>query len=198
MVRYEFGYIGDLGGSTYQPQHFVVDPNKVFRLSEEDFVSKHLAQELSQHGKLRMTVRCGHGPSGLHGHLGFLTPPEPCPEGKDPDQWVLVWDGYELLGLVQLPHPTEYRIQVFGLHGTFYEEYAHEILFTSDVDALTDFPYENETEDGAILRHEWKAFFDQVLVKEFGAESLDGHKWATCPCAFCTSDDEQGVCACPK
>ena len=198
MVRYEFGYIGDLGDNTYQLQDFVVDPNKVFRLSEGDFVSKHLARELSQHGKLRMTVRCGHGPSGLHGQLGFLTPPEPCPEGKDPEQWVLVWDGYELLGFVQLPHPTEYRVQVFGLHGTFFEEYAHEVLFTSEVDALTGFPYENETKDGAVLQHEWKAFFDQVLVKEFGAESLYGHKWATCPCAFCTSDDEQGVCACPK
>ena len=64
--------------------------------------------------------------------------------------------------------------------------------------AVIDVVLLHVAEDGVILRHEWKAFFDQVLVKEFGAEPLDGHKWATCPCAFCTSDDEQGVCACPK
>ena len=171
---------GDLGADTYQPLDVVVDPNKVFRLSKRTSSAapntRWSTRETAHDGALR------HGPSGLHGQLGFLTPPRPVLV-RTP----AVGAGLGRLrtsGLCPASHPTEYRVQVFGLHGTFYEEYAHEILFTSDVDALTDFPYENETEDGVILRHEWKAFFDQVLVKEFGAEPLDGHKWATCPCAF--------------
>ena len=38
--------------------------------------------------------------------------------------------------------------------------------------AVIDVVLLHVAEDGVILRHEWKAFFDQVLVKEFGAEPL--------------------------
>lgn len=175
---------------------FVVDPMKAFRLGGEDFQANHWAPSLSQHGRLRMEAWVEGGPSGLQGGIGYLNAPDECPEGHDPKAWALIWEKYAFLGFIQLPDQEEIRIQVFGEKGSFYEEYHHEGLFTGTVDMSSEDLFAPSWGDD--LAGDWMAFFEQVLTNEFGAEPLDGHKWATCPCEFCRSNDDDGVCTGPK
>jgi hypothetical protein len=189
----------------HRPLDFVVDPRKVFKpeWGGNDFNSDAWKETLSTDGLLRVSVRCDYkSMGGLQGTMAMAIPPSLVDEM---DMWEAsrpagVWDFHSFLAFIQLPDPQDFVIRLFVSHDSFYDEIYYETVLEAEF--RPDLSTEEDTRlEGAepenLIEFEWSKVLDEVFVPHLGAATLQGQKWSTCPCLFCTSQDTDGFCLTP-
>jgi hypothetical protein len=180
----------------FETQYIVVNPVKLFANDDpKDWVSSS-----SNQGMLKLSVDCHFGVSGIQGTISEARPPavgdEIDPYGSGfwaGTQYPGKWDGYEMLGFIQIPNDEGYTIQLFFIDGTFFDR-CHETICTVTIEQ-PDSEYPGLTGDN--LETVWAHIYRELFVKKFGAVPLAGHKWATCPCDECSSPTSKGICSTP-
>lgn len=189
----------------HRPLDFVIEPRKVFKpeWGNNDFQSDAWKKTLSTDGLLRVRVQCDYkSMGGLQGTVAMVIPPSLVDEM---DMWEAsrpagVWDSHSFLAFIQLPDPEDFVVRLFVAPDSFYDEVYHETVlqagFTPDVSDEVDARFMG-AEPAALIEFEWSKVFDEVFVSQLGATPLSGQKWATCPCSFCQSNRQEGVCQTP-